>query len=382
MDVYCKNRQDEYRGVWLSFLDWEQVDFSSAQRFSQQMQKLVSNCAELGLNTLIAHVRPFGDALYESTLFPSSHIMTGTQGKNPGFDPLKLLIEETHRQGLRVDAWINPYRISRPGHPETLAPSNPALRYMGDPAHAHWVLPAQGGLYYNPAIAEIQDLIADGVREVAQNYAVDSIQFDDYFYPETDPNFDAATWKPLITQDQLADWRRENVNQMVRKVYQAVKSVRPDLPFGISPQGNNTINLNEQYSDIPLWMREGGYIDYVMPQIYWGFGAQNPQENIIPTFNESIAHWTALPRLNTVALYIGLAAYKVGLAPGESSQGRDLSDWQSGHNLGDMVQALHQQKDVQGYAFFRYDSLFRPEDETLMDKEAAALKQAIGTEKG
>ena len=184
----------EWRAVWVSYLEWAGMDFSSEEAFRAGAAALMDNCLSIGLNTVIVQVRPFGDALYRSRLFPWSHVCTGEQGKDPGFDPLDVLITEAHSRGLSLEAWVNPYRLrSSAKMPAVLAESSLAN------THPEWVCAVGEGLYLNPAIPEAADYVVQGVAELVQNYAVDGIHFDDYFYPTTDAALDAA-------QDRLKDW--------------------------------------------------------------------------------------------------------------------------------------------------------------------------------
>ena len=259
---------EEYRAIWITYLEYQQMDLSSEAAFRSQIATAFDQIKALGVRTVIAHVRPFGDALYDSDYFPWSHLITGTQGADPGYDPLAVMIEEAHSRALRLEALVNPYRIrGSAAMPKTLAEENPASAFAADPARADWVVEQGEGLYYNPAIPEVRALIVNGVREICENYQVDGIQFDDYFYPEgADDSFDQAAYDRLASGESRADWRRENVNALVRDTYAAIKEVNPEITFGISPQGNNDNNYNVQYSDVALWMSQQGYVDYVMPR--------------------------------------------------------------------------------------------------------------------
>ena len=166
----------EWRAVWVSYLEWAAMDFSSADAFRAGCVQMLENCAGLGLNTVLAQVRPFGDALYKSQLFPWSHLCTGVQGQDPGFDPLDILLQEAHGRGLSVEAWLNPYRLrSSAAMPPNLAENNLAN------THPEWVCAVGDGLYLNPAEPAAADYVVQGVAELLQNYAVDGIHFDDYF---------------------------------------------------------------------------------------------------------------------------------------------------------------------------------------------------------
>lgn len=344
---------EEYRAMWISYLEWQSVDFSTEEAFRQEAGEMLDNCVSLGLNTVIAQVRPFADALYRSGLFPWSHLCTGTQGADPGYDPLAILVELAHARGLRLEAWLNPYRVRlNESYPAgELAADNPALLYPG------WVRQAEGGLYFDPSNPEVQRYIVQGVQEILANYAVDGIHFDDYFYPTTDPAFDAAEYAASGTGLALDGWRRENVNALVRAVYDAVKAQKPSAVFGISPQGNPDNNYNGQYSDVALWMRESGYLDYVLPQLYWGYGYTTGSGSTRYAFENISAEWAGMERAPSVALYLGLGAYRIGDGDG-GSHAAAVSGWQTGHTLADMI-ADGRALGADGYVLYRYDFLFR-----------------------
>ena len=288
---------EEYRAVWISYLEWQRLAGCDEAAFRENVAAMLQNCADLGLNTVIAQVRPFGDALYQSELFPQSHLLSGTQGQSPGYDPLAILIEEAHARDLELEAWINPYRVQLTENlPSQLADTNPAL------LHPDWVQQANGGLYYDPGLPEVRQLVVDGVKEIVANYDVDGIHFDDYFYPTTEASFDADTYAQYGQGMELADWRRDNVNQLVQQVYQAVKKTDPAVRFGISPQGNNANNYDQQYSDVALWMSQPGYVDYVMPQLYWGFGYLTSSGRDDYQFSSLCRYWAGLERCSEVSL--------------------------------------------------------------------------------
>ena len=343
----------EYRAMWVSYLEWESFDFSSEAAFAADVDEMMANCADMGLNVVIAQVRPFADALYPSELFPWSHLCTGVQGQDPGFDPLAILVESAHSHGLELEAWLNPYRVrlnaTRPAG--ELAADNPAV------LHPEWVKEVDGGLYLDPSLPAVRQLITDGVLEILRNYDVDGIHFDDYFYPTTDPSFDEAEYAASSSGLSLEEWRRENVNQLMRQVYAAVKAEKPAVRFGVSPQGNMDNNYNSQYSDVSLWMAEGGYVDYVLPQLYWGYGYTTGSGSTRYAFENISAEWAALERAPSVALYFGLGAYRIGDGDG-GNYAEAQSGWQTGHTLADMVEdgrALG----ADGYVLYRYDFLYK-----------------------
>lgn len=306
----------ELKGIWMSCYE---MSFGGlpAGVFRQEVADRFARIADFGLNAVFVHVRANSDAFYPSELFPWAKQMCAADGTAPYFDPLEIMIEEAHNAGLEFHAWVNPYRVS--GSSENVAElpdGSPAKTWLTDDntANDDWAVQTAGGIYYNPAIPEVQRLIVDGVREIAA-YDVDGIHFDDYFYPTTDAQFDAAAYQKYCDSADapmaLSDWRRANVNALISQVH-AVAAAKGKV-FGISPSADisddgSDRNYTEQYADIALWMRESGYVDYIAPQLYFGF--DYPAADF--TYDVLIEEWCALPRSADVRLYIGLAAYKIG----------------------------------------------------------------------
>lgn len=362
----------EWRAVWVSYLEWAGMDFSSEDAFRADVAAMMDNCAALGLNTVIAQVRPFGDALYASSLFPWSHLCTGVQGQAPGFDPLDVLITEAHDRGLALEAWVNPYRLrSSAAVPPTLAENNLAN------THPEWVCTVGEGLYLNPAIPEAAAYVVQGVAELAQNYAVDGIHFDDYFYPTTDPALDAAQFAASGAAD-LAAWRRQNVTALVKAAHDAVKAADPTLRFGVSPQGNPDNDLSEQYSDVKAWLAaegEDAVVDYLCPQVYWGYGYTLKSGSTRFAFENIVPEWLAMPRAASTALYFGLGAYRVGVGDG-GANADSQSQWCTGNALARQITDLRS-LGVGGWALYRYDSLFCSAQPELAGAECAAVSALL-----
>ena len=372
---------DEMAGMWISYLEWIKNDISTEEKLREVVQRMFGECQEMGLNTVIVQVRPFSDALYPSEIFPWSHHLSGEQGEDPGYDPLAVMIEEAHARGLRFEAWVNPYRIDLDGGdlgPGELAEDNPAVQ------NPQWVRQVEeSGVWYDPGIPEVQQLIVDGVREIAENYNVDGIHIDDYFYPAftakqveagEDVAFDEATYAQYGNGQQLSEWRRENVNTLVKGCYDAIKQVDPQISFGISPQGNNDNNYDQQYSDVKLWMATPGYVDYVMPQLYWGFDYRLQNGSDRYAFGNIAAEWAAYPRDASVRLYAGLGAYRIEEGDGGAN---DQDEWESGHNLADMVEYLRDVDGFTGFALFRYEVLYGNGAPDLAEDEIAALTEVL-----
>ena len=358
---------DEYRAVWVSYLEWQHTDFSSQEAFAAEVGTMLDNIANLGANVVLAQVRPFGDALYPSDLYPFSHLCTGVQGQDPGFDPLAVLVQAAHDRGLELEAWVNPYRLQSGGTPEALSAENLAN------THPDWVRSVESGLYLDPANPEVRAYIAAGVGELCQNYDIDGVHFDDYFYPTTAADFDADTYAAYCDGGgtlALGDWRRQNVDDLVALCYRTAHEY--GVRFGIAPQGDPDSNYQNQYSDAPRWLREAGFVDYLMPQLYWGLDYEKDGD-ASHSLTELAGAWLALDRRAEVALYFGLGAYRIGEGDGGDRSGPG-TEWQSGKALAAQADALAG-LGGQGIGLYRYDSLFSntlwP---TLAAQEAEALR--------
>ena len=362
----------EWRAVWVSYLELAGMDLTSADAFRADAAALLDNCAALGLNTVLVQVRPFGDALYSSALYPWSHLCTGVQGQDPGFDPLDILLTEAHGRGLSLEAWVNPYRLrSSAACPPSLADTNLAN------THPDWVCTVGEGLYLNPAIPEAADYVVQGVAELVQNYPLDGIHFDDYFYPTTDASLDAAQFAASGAAD-LGAWRRQNVTRLVKAVYDTVKAADPTLRFGISPQGNPDNDRNTQYSDVSAWLAAAGdaaVVDYLCPQIYWGYGYTLQSGSTRFGFEKIVPAWLAMPRAADVALYFGLGAYRIGVGDGGANPD-STTQWSTGNALARQVSDLRSQN-ADGWALYRYDSLFRSSVPELAECERTALQALL-----
>lgn len=364
---------DEVRGVWISYLDFYSLAQEQSQSsFTTNINSAFKTISSYGLNTVFVQVRPFGDALYDSEIFPWSYVLTGTEGENPGFDPLEIMVSAAKKYGLRIEAWINPYRVLAVGSTRTLSDSNPAvqaIRQGKDTAILY-----NGGIFYNPASKTARALITQGVVELVENYDIDGIHFDDYFYPTTDDAFDAVYYREYRSAGGSlfqADWRRENVNTLVRQVYAAVKAADASVLFGISPQARMDNNYNSQYADVEKWLSNSGYVDYICPQIYFGF------DNDSVPYSSTLALWDKMARGSDIALYVGLAVYKCGVS--DKWAGSGANEWANCTSmLRDMVEEARDASAYQGFLLYRYDSLFNPESavKSHISKERANL-QAI-----
>lgn len=354
---------EEMRGVWVSYMELSMENESSKTQkaFEDKFTEIAQKCRESGFNTLIVQVRPFCDALYKSSYFPWSHILTGTQGENPQYDALQIMCDICKGNNLKIHAWINPYRVSSNETPKKLSDNNPYIK------NSEIGIKTDNGIFLDPSNETAQQLISDGVKEIAENYDVDGIQFDDYFYPTEDESFDKKQYEAYIEKYgkensmSLDNWRMQNVNTLICKVYRTIKSVDSSVEFGISPQGNIG-NNDGLYADVKSWCTCKGFADYICPQIY--FSLENPAL----TFEDCLNSWTSLDFDENVKLYVGLGGYKAG--NGEY----DEETWLlSDSILADEYDILRNNKSVRGFMLYSYSCL---EDDTAK-KEINDLINAL-----
>ena len=352
-DTPVPSIDEEMRAVWVPYLTLYGVTASD-------IDIMVKKIKAANLNTVFFHVRPFGDALYDSDYYPWSHVVSGTQGKAPdgGFDPLGYAVEVCHKNGIKIHAWINPLRVqSRGSTPKNLSADNPAYQalHIKNPRR---VIEYNDSLYYNPSNSENIILIVNGVREILRGYDVDGIHFDDYFYPADDESFnDAPEYSAYVSAGgtlNLTDWRCEKINQLVRQVYAAVKEEKSTAVFGISPAGNIS-RCARLGADIKTWCSQKGYVDYICPQIYWS------QKNPKYPFEDTAQSWRALIKNKDIKLYIGLALYKAGTDSDENT-------WQGSSNIADQIRLLRG-KEIAADGFGLYSYAYLDNEATAKEME-------------
>jgi uncharacterized lipoprotein YddW (UPF0748 family) len=315
----------ELRGLWVATvvnIDYPSKATTDPEVLKSEAVKILDRAEDMRLNAVFLQVRPTADALYKSKLFPWSKYLTGSQGLAPdnGFDPLEFWIAEAHKRGIEIHAWINPYRITKKTAKEakhdlaSLSPSNPA-RLRGDLVVKY----TDGNLYFNPGIPEVRQLVIDGVLEIVDNYDIDGIHFDDYFYPGKDFDDKAAFAKYGAGYSNVNDWRRANVNTLISDLSKALKQHPKKVRFGISPFGiwanksanplgsdtNGMQSYYDQYADTRKWVKDG-LLDYIAPQLYWNIGFKAAD------YSKLLSWWSDTVSGTGVDLYIGQAAYRCG----------------------------------------------------------------------
>ena len=372
---------EECRAFWFSYYDYEayreQYKKRNAATFKKYFTQVVKNGKSLGMNTVIAQVRPFGDAMYKSKYFPWSKCISGKQGKNPGFDPLKIMVSVAHDNGMKIEAWINPYRVTSGSTSyKALSSKNQARKWHNKKSTRRNVLAYQGNLYYNPAKPQVRKLIINGVKEIVKNYEVDGIHMDDYFYPsftsyDVNSAFDAKEYRSSAmgkNKTGIAAFRREQVSTLVKNIHSAIKAINPDVTFGISPAGNldNLTSDYAYYVDIYKWLDSTDYVDYICPQIYWGFNHPTA------SFDKMTNRWMKAAKSKKVKVYIGIAVYRAGHSTGADA--REEREWRSDKSVLKKQVQYGRKKGCAGFAFFDYRDLQSAESAKAVKQLKKVLK--------
>ena len=324
----------EMRGVWVATVanrDWPSKPGLTAAEQRAELIALLDSAVHNRLNAVMFQVRPTADALWPSPYEPWSQVLTGTQGQDPGWDPLGTAVKEAHARGLELHAWFNPYRIANNTDVTKLDASHPARK------HPEWVVPYGGKLYYNPGLPKVRAFVQNAMLDAVRKYPVDAVHFDDYVYPYpvTGQTFDddaayARHGKAFPDRDA---WRRNNIDKLVSEMATRIKQVRPGTRFGISPfavwrnattdaRGSDTRAGVQTYDDLHAdtrkWVREH-WIDYIAPQVYWNIGfAAADYAKLLPW-------WSEVARGTGTRVYVGEALYKAG-DPAQSAAWQDVAE--------------------------------------------------------
>lgn len=285
----------EMRATWLTTvanIDWPMSTTKTVEAQQAELLDLLDVCVETNMNTVLFHIRPACDALYKSQYEPWSSYLNNGRGVDPGWDPLQYCIEECHKRGLTCHGWINPYRYNKRGGYDWIGDDDTTkLNYKH--THPEWLLYYKNDIILDPALPEVRQQIKNVVGDIINNYDIDGILMDDYFYPyggtTTEDRASVNTYKPADMT--VGDWRRQNVNMMIKDVYDTIQAVKPWVTFGVSPFGIWTTDTQvakkrdvklpngvsggnmyaEIYCDPVAWLEEGT-VDYISPQLYWKIG--------------------------------------------------------------------------------------------------------------
>jgi len=344
----------EFRAVWVATvanIDWPSKPGLSTEQQQQEVIDILNMHEKLGMNVIILQVRPTADAFYPSAIEPWTRYLTGTPGQapEPYYDPLQFWIQECHKRGMELHAWLNPYRVAL-NHQQPLAGNHIAFQ------NPEWILKYGNSLYFDPGLPQTREFAAQVVKDIVTRYDVDAIHFDDYFYPyplkEDFPDTASfAFYNRGFSPEDKADWRRENVDIIIKMLNDTIKSVKPWVKFGISPfgvwrniaddprgsdSGAGATNYDHLYANIIKW-QENGWIDYTLPQLYWQIG--HPLADF-----EKLAHWWKLHTYDR-GMYIGHGVYK-------SDPASEVKEWTQPGELPKQIRLLREIPGIGGSAFY------------------------------
>jgi len=342
----------ELRAAWIATvanIDWPSKPGLSTAQQQKEYVRLLDTLKSIGMNAVVVQIRPATDAFYPSTYEPWSYWLTGKQGEapDPYYDPLKFMIREAHKRGMEFHAWCNPYRaVFNVNDENALAPGNPVRK------HPDWFVQYGRKKYFKPGLPEVRTYLVKVIKDIVKRYDVDALHFDDYFYPYhiAGKEFpDQNTYEKYGNGLSKADWRRQNVNKVIKMLAKGIKNEKPWVKFGISPfgvwrnysddkpRGSRThagvTNYDGLYANILLWLKKG-WIDYVAPQLYWDFNLDAAPYGLLLKW---WAHHTYGRQL-----YIGQAIYRIG----------NSGAWSNPDEIPHQIRANRSYDDVKGSIFF------------------------------
>ena len=362
-EKYTAKNFDNVKAMWLSQYDLSAVYTAGGRQreradFTERIKAILKNVSDMGINTVYVQVRPFADSFYPSKVYPDSRFVSGAYGQRMDYDPFEIVLSEGHRLGLSVHAWINPLRAMTDDEIKRVSGEYDIKKWYDDPdTRGKYVSEVSGRWYLDPAYPETRALICRGAEEIAENYDVDGIHIDDYFYPTTDESFDSeaySAYKASGGKLSLADFRRENINSLVRELYAAVKDVNETMLFGVSPAGVMNNNYNKLYADVAVWCQNEGYVDYICPQLYFGF------EHATCAFDKLCREFSEMVKCDSVKLIFGMT---LGKAKSEYDQyaGTGKYEWRDHKDI--LVRQLKYTETVDnciGVSYFCYQYFFDP----------------------
>lgn len=333
LNVADEKENKEIRAIFISYIELHEYIDGDIKKSKNNILEMINNIDKLKFNTIILQVRDNCNSIYKSNIFPNTY----------NFDVLDYFIKESKKKNIKVISWINPYRVRTNSNIDSIKSNEIVYKYLNSD-----YLYINNGIYLNPSKSEVEDLIVNGVKEVL-DYDIDGVLFDDYFYPNSD--IDRIDYEKYLEDHEyisIEDYQLNIINKMIKRVHRECR--KKNIYFGVSPDGNIDNNYNKHRADVRLWMKNDGYIDFIMPQIYYGF------YNSTKGYCNVIKEWEGLLE-NNIDLYIALAFYKVGVEDKYAKDGRD--EWILNDNIIMREVLLSRNlKNYKGFSLFRYDNLF------------------------
>lgn len=339
----------EERYMFLSYIDYSKLlKNKKKEEKMRNIDEMVSNVHHANFTTILLQVRPFSDSLYFSSYYPTSSTVVKKEGDTLDLDILEYFIKKTHAFNMKLYAWVNPYRVRNVSDVSTISKDSPFYKWINT---RHMEVIDKKGIFLNPSSKEVNKLILNGIDELSRNYDIDGLIYDDYFYPNDE--IDYLDYKEYINkggEKKLRDYHLEVVNALIKNTYTTIKKNNKKIVFGISPDGNIKNNYNAHYADVKVWCSKKGYIDFIMPQVYYGF-----LHSVVP-FSDTILNWDNLIK-NDIDLIPALSLYKAG--DKDLYAGSGEKEWQENYDI-IKRQIIYSRSlsHYKGFALYRYDYFF------------------------
>ena len=354
-DISNKKELEE-RSIFISYIELSKYISDDVSLSKNNINMMINNIEELGFNSIILQVRSFGDAIYPSKIYSNSLYVSNS------FDVLDYFLDICNSKGFKLYAWINPYRIRNDLNRDNISSDNIIYNLL-DTRHIVYTF----GIYFNPSSELVINLIVEGINEIINNYDVTGILFDDYFYPSTD--CDLEEYNVLNLDISYDEYKLGRVNELIKRVYDVCH--KKGVLFGVSPDGNIKNNYSKHSADVKTWLSNSGYVDFIMPQIYYGFfNGSRP-------FYNTLKEWSSLITNDSISMSVALAFYKNGVIDEWASSGK--TEWIENNNI--IMKEIIVSRNINnymGFGLFRYDYLFSDDkinQNTVMEIEN--LKKVI-----
>ncbi|MCQ2975032.1 MAG: family 10 glycosylhydrolase [Bacteroidales bacterium] len=361
--LFAQDTLREFRGIWVATskrIDYPTIATTNSETLKQNYLDLLEKWYNAGYNAVVFQVRPAADAFFESEIEPWSEWLTGKQGRapEPYFDPLEFMIKETHKKGMEYHAWFNPFRAVA-----TIQYADVCKDHISN-TKPEWFITYGANKYFNPGIPEVRNYLVRLIVDVVKRYDIDGVHFDDYFYPYpvTDDNKkiipinDTDTYKKYGQGfSNIADWRRNNINEFIRDVYQAIKKEKIQVKFGVGPAGvwrnkredpdgsetNSLSGYDYLYADVLTWLKNG-WVDYCAPQVYWNIG------HVYNDFEKVVKWWDNHAYGRNI--YIGIGAY---------NQENPTTGWSNPNEISNQIKITRKYPNVNGVIVYRSTTIVK-----------------------
>ncbi len=354
------NSEEPVIAIWINYKEIEELINKSDNftEFEDNIQNIILRLREYHINTIYLQVRAFDDCFYRSENVPVSTYCVNEENELK-FDVLKSFIKICHKESIQIHAWINPYRIRNDNNLEKVKDGF-AGDILSENANSEKIIVTKNNIYYNPAYIEIQKYILNCIKEIIENYEIDGIHIDDYFYPTTDDKIDNIIYNEYVKNGGVlskSSYRRQCINSLIASIYSLSKN--SNILFSISPNADIEKNYSDYYADVALWTNDLDYADLIIPQLYFGY------ENEKMPYDFLIDKWCNLK--NNDKIVIGLAMYKINKEDIYAGIGKD--EWINNKSIisNQIIDAM--KHNAGGISFYSLSSLLNEYEKDEMKEE-------------